>query len=249
MQLIIAPAKKMRVDPDSFASLSTPQFLPQTEEILAAMRQLDYDQLQTLWACSDRLAAANFHQLQRLRLDGPQLTPAIIAFVGVQYQSMAPDLLTEPALQYIQDNLRILSGFYGLLRPFDAIVPYRLEMGSRLPVTHAANLYTFWGSRLHDALDFSHGPLINLASAEYAKAIRPFLNADERLISIRFGHRVAGRIKTRATKAKIARGAMVRFMAENHITDVTDIKAFDHPLYQFAPQESTTDELVFLTEQ
>ncbi|WP_461213353.1 peroxide stress protein YaaA [Lacticaseibacillus sp. GG6-2] len=248
MQLIIAPAKKMRIDPDSFAPQAYPQYLDQTKQILATLRTLDRDQLQKIWACSDKLATESFRQLQQLRLEQAPLTPAIIAFVGVQYQSMAPDLFTESALQYIQTNLRILSGFYGILRPFDAIVPYRLEMGSRLAVGGAKDLYAFWGSRLHDALDFTQGPVINLASAEYAKAIRPFLQPGERLVDVRFGHLVNGRIKTCATKAKIARGAMVRFLAENNVTTADGIDAFDHPLYHFAPTYSSAEEFVFLTE-
>lgn len=201
MQFIIAPAKKMQVDVDTFAPETWPENLPQTTEILAALRALTPPQRQKLWQCSDKLAAASEQQLAQLNLKGP-LTPAIIAFVGIQYQSMAPDLFTEAALQCIQAHLRILSGFYGALRPFDGIVPYRLELGSRLAVGSAKNLYDFWGSRLHDQLDFSQGPVINLASVEYAKAIRPYLTADETMIDITFGRVIDGKFKTRATQAK-----------------------------------------------
>ncbi len=115
MQFIIAPAKKMQVDVDTFAPETLPEHLKQTAEILTALRALTPAQRQKLWQCSDRLAAASEQQLAQLNLKGP-LTPAIIAFVGIQYQAMAPDLFTESALQYIQAHLRILSGFYGALR-------------------------------------------------------------------------------------------------------------------------------------
>lgn len=244
MQFIIAPAKKMQVDVDTFAPESLPANLTQTTEILSVLRALTPAQRQKLWQCSDKLAAASEQQLARLNLKGP-LTPAIIAFVGIQYQSMAPDLFTESALQYIQAHLRILSGFYGALRPFDGIVPYRLELGSRLRVGSAKNLYDYWDARLYEQLDFSNGPVINLASAEYAKAIRPYLKADDTLIDVVFGREIDGKFKTRATQAKIARGAMVRYAAMNALTTPEQLKQFDHPHYTYAPARSTEKQMVF----
>lgn len=244
MQFIIAPAKKMQIDVDTFAPETWPENLAQTTEILSALRALTPAERKKLWQCSDKLAAASEQQLAQLNLKGP-LTPAIIAFVGIQYQAMAPDLFTESALQYIQAHLRILSGFYGALRPFDGIVPYRLEMGSRLAVGHAKNLYDYWGARLHDQLDFTQGPVINLASVEYAKAIRPYLTPDEAMLDITFGRMVDGKFKTRATQAKIARGSMVRFAAMNGLTQPEQLKAFDHPHYHYSPSRSTHSEMVF----
>lgn len=244
MQFIIAPAKKMQVDVDTFAPESFPENLTQTAEILTALRALTPAERQKLWQCSDKLATASEQQLAQLDLKGP-LTPAIIAFVGIQYQSMAPDLFTESALQYVQAHLRILSGFYGALRPFDGIVPYRLELGSRLAVGHTKNLYEYWGTRLHDQLDFTQGPVINLASVEYAKAIRPYLTPDETMLDITFGRMVDGKFKTRATQAKIARGAMVRFAAMNGLTQPEQLKAFDHPHYYYSPSRSTSTDMVF----
>lgn len=244
MQFIIAPAKKMQIDVDTFAPETLPEHLKQTTEILSTLRALTPTERQKLWQCSDKLTAASEQQLAQLNLKGP-LTPAIIAFVGIQYQAMAPDLFTESALQYIQAHLRILSGFYGALRPFDGIVPYRLEMGSRLAVGNAKNLYEFWGTRLHDQLDFTQGPVVNLASVEYAKTIQPYLTPDETLLDITFGRVIDGKFKTRATQAKIARGSMVRFAAMNGLTQPEQLKAFDHPHYQFSPSRSTASEMVF----
>ncbi|WP_407892462.1 peroxide stress protein YaaA [Lacticaseibacillus sp. N501-2] len=244
MQFIIAPAKKMRVDVDTFAPTSLPQSLPQTTEILATLRSLSPAQRQKLWQCSDKLAQACEQQLAQLNLTGP-LTPAILAFVGIQYQSMAPDLFTESALQYIQAHLRILSGFYGTLRPFDGIVPYRLELGSKLSVKSAKDLYAYWGAQLYEQLDLEDGPLINLASVEYAKAIRPYLRPSDTMIDVVFGRVIAGTFKTRATQAKIARGAMVRFAAMHDLTQPDQLKAFDHPHYAYAPARSTPTQMVF----
>ncbi|GAK48569.1 hypothetical protein LOSG293_380110 [Secundilactobacillus oryzae JCM 18671] len=245
MKIIISPAKKMKVDTDSFASTALPQYLAETETILAALRSHSYDELQTIWHCSDKIARENYERLQQLNLKD-NLTPALMAFTGIQYQYMAPDLFTEPALRYVEENLRILSGFYGILRPFDGITPYRLEMQSDLNLA-GQNLYQFWDNKLYDALsDNATEPIINLASQEYAKAIQPYLQPDNTFINIVFGQLIDGKIKTRATLAKMARGEIVRFIAENNVQTTDQLKHFDHLNYQFDEQWSTTDKLVFV---
>lgn len=249
MKIIIAPAKKMVVDTDTFGCDGQPQYLAETKQILAALQQLSYVEAKALWHCSDKLARPNYDWLQKLDLHR-QLTPAILAFSGIQYQYMAPDLFTAAALDYIRQNLRILSGFYGILRPFDGIVPYRLEMQSRLQVAGARTLYTFWGDRLYRALATpATEPIINLASQEYAKTIRPYLQPGQRLVTVVFGSLVDGHVKTKATLAKMARGEMVRFLAEHHATDIQDVTRFDHPDWAFDTHRSTDDQLVFIYQQ
>lgn len=247
MQLIISPAKKMQSANDSFAPSGWPQYLAQTARLLAALRKLTYEEAKALWRCSDQLAKPNFAWLGKMALRS-QTSPAVMSYVGIQYQSMAPDLLTAAGLKYLTAHLRILSGFYGVLRPFDAIVPYRLEMGSKLAVDSASNLYQFWGDRLYQALDWSK-PVVNLASKEYAKAITPYLRPADNFVEVVFGHLQDGRIKTRATRAKVARGAMVRFAAENQITTPAGLKAFTDPRYRYAERYSTPTRLTFLSQE
>ncbi|MFD1393769.1 peroxide stress protein YaaA [Lacticaseibacillus jixianensis] len=247
MQLIIAPAKKMHVDHESFAPAAWPQYLAQAQTLLAALRQLSYEEAKALWQCSDQLAKPDYQWLRQMNLRD-QPGPAVMSYVGIQYQSMAPDLLTAAGLRYLSDHLRILSGFYGVLRPFDAIVPYRLELGSKLAVGQAANLYQFWGDKLYRALDWSQ-PVVNLASKEYAKAITPYLQPQDQLVEVVFGHLEDGRIKTRATRAKMARGAMVRFAAEHQMADPAALKAFSDPRYQYSAALSTPNKLVFLSKE
>ncbi|KRN26519.1 hypothetical protein FD14_GL001381 [Secundilactobacillus similis DSM 23365 = JCM 2765] len=243
--MIIAPAKKMVIDTDTFAVSSQPQYLAETQQILDVLRQFDYEAAKTLWHCSDKLARPNYQWLQQMALNDHQ-TPALLSYTGIQYQYMAPDLFTAPALDYVQDNLRILSGFYGILRPFDGVVPYRLEMQSVLSVNGTPNLYAFWGDRLYQSLNFNEGPVLNLASQEYAKAIRPYLKPGERLVDVVFGSLVDGKLKTKATLAKMARGEMVRFMAEHQVNDVAEVTQFDHPDYRFDEATSTENHLVFI---
>jgi len=245
MKIIIAPAKKMVIDTDTFTYDGRPQYLAATQQILAQLRQLTYPQAKVLWHCSDKLAHTNYDWLQQLDLNR-QLTPALLAFSGIQYQYMAPDLFTAPALDYVRDNLRILSGFYGILRPFDGIVPYRLEMQSRLAVAGTPNLYTFWGDRLYHALTPTPEPIINLASQEYAKTITPYLAPQQAMVTVTFGSLVDDQVKTKATLAKMARGAMVRYLADHQATTVRDVTQFDHPDWTYSAVRSTSTNIVFI---
>lgn len=127
MRIIISPAKKMNVDVDSFGCKGLPQLLPKTEQLLARLRSMSLEELKALWKCNDQIAELNYERLQTMDLRR-WLTPAVIAYEGIQYQYMAPGVFTYDELDYIQENLRILSGFYGILRPFDGVTPYRLEM-------------------------------------------------------------------------------------------------------------------------
>lgn len=246
MKLIISPTKKMVVNTDDFDVQEAPIYLEKTRQVLAVLQNYSDSELKDLWHTSDRLTQINADQLRHMDLAGP-LTPAVMSYSGIQFQSMAPGILTGPALKYLQRNLRILSGFYGILKPFDGVVPYRLEMQSHLQVNGAINLYHFWGDSLYRALDTQPGePIINLASKEYAKAITPFLTPTDQWIDIVFGHLVAGKVKTRATLAKMARGEMVRYIAEHQLTKVSDLQSFDSPRYAYDPHRSTTTKLVFL---
>ncbi len=244
MKVIISPAKKMVVNQDDFDVQGMPMYLKQTTEILDALRQLSYDQLEKLWHTSDQLTEASYRQLQDIDLYH-RLTPAILSFSGIQFQYMAPDLLSEAALTYLQEHLRILSGFYGILNPFDGVAPYRFDMDSKLTISPAKNMYQYWGDRIYESLADDQ-PIINLASQEYAKTVTRFLKPTDRFINITFGHLVDGNIKTRATFAKMARGEMVRFMAEHQVEQISDLKEFDSPNYQFSEADSAADNLVFL---
>ncbi|WP_461224327.1 peroxide stress protein YaaA [Lacticaseibacillus suihuaensis] len=245
MQIIIAPAKKMVVAQDTFAVQGQPQYLQEAATLLAAMQRLSLKEAQALWRCSDQLAQAAYRRLLATTLAGPQ-TPALLAFSGLAYQAMAPDLFTEPALAFAQANLRILSGFYGVLRPFDGVVPYRLSLDERLAVGDHRDLYAFWGARLYAALDFGHGPVLDLASKEYSRAVVPYLKPGEALVAVVFAQLVDGRPKVKATLAKQARGAMVRYLAEHQVTTLAGVTGFDDPRYRFDPECSSDRELVFI---
>ena len=130
MIVIISPAKKMNVDTDNLAWKDLPMFLESTEELCSRMQNMSYDKLKKLWKCNDQIASLNMDRLQHMDLRN-RLTPAILSYEGIQYQYMAPRVFTDREFAYVQEHLRILSGFYGVLKPFDGVTPYRLEMQAK----------------------------------------------------------------------------------------------------------------------
>ena len=245
MQIIISPAKKMRVDNDDIGAARLPVFLSKTEELLAALRALDYKALQNLWQCNDAIAELNYNRLQRMDLRR-NVTPAVFSYDGLQYQHIAPNVLDEVALAYLDKHLKILSGFYGILSAFDGVVPYRLEMQARLACGGAKNLYAFWGRSLYDELVKKDNEVLNLASKEYSKAVEPYVADDVRFVSCVFGSLQNGKVKVKATEAKMARGEMVRRCAEANAQYIDDVKNFTVNGYSFAEELSSASEFVFV---
>lgn len=255
MKIIISPARRMTIDTDSLPYKQLPQYMNQTQQILAYMQSLTYDQCHYLWwNCSEKLAKSNYRWLHQLNLKR-NLTPAILGFTGLQYQYMLPDVFSDHAFDYVEDHLRIISGFYGLLRPLDGIVPYRLGMGDRAKVNGTKNLYEFWGHQLADDLYAAKNEwVLNLASQEYYKAIIPYLTANDgtprKMITCVFGQLTSDdKIHQTTTHAKMARGRMVRYLAENNLTQIADVKKFHDDNFTFDTKRSTKDRLIFIRQK
>ena len=245
MRIIISPAKKMNADTDTLPWRDLPVFFPQTQQLLDRLRGMSSEELQKLWKCNDQIAALNAQRLRDMDLHR-NLTPAIIAYEGIQHQYMAPDVFTQKEYDYVQEHLRILSGFYGVLRPMDGVTPYRLEMQAKLRMGDAKDLYAFWGEALArsvlDAADY----VINLASKEYSVCISKYLPKDKRMITCVFGEEKDGKIVEKGTMCKMARGEMVRFMAVNGIENPEDIKAFEGLDYRYDETYSDAQTYVFV---
>ena len=245
MKIIISPAKKMVVDTDSFAVQNLPQFLPEAEQLMVALQELTDPKLQSLWKCNDALAKLNIERLRTMNLHR-RLTPAILAYEGIQYRYMAPGIFEDGHFAYVQEHLRILSGFYGLLRPFDGVTPYRLEMQAKLAVNGRKDLYEFWGSKLAEQLAAVTDFVLNLASKEYSRAVEQHLPPEVHFVTCTFGERKDGKIIEKGTMCKMARGQMVRWLAERAITDPKKIKNFDELGYRFSQDDSTDNHYVFI---
>ncbi|MCF0105792.1 MAG: peroxide stress protein YaaA [Holdemanella sp.] len=243
MRIILSPAKKMKLD-DSLDFKDYPIYLDNTKEIRMYLKTLDFDSLKKLWKCNDTLVNQNMHRLEHMNLDS-NLGCAILCYEGIAFQHMAPNVFSNDEFDYIQSHLRILSAFYGILKPMDGITPYRLEMQANASINGFKDLYAYWGSKLYEqVIDDSH-IIINLASKEYSKCIEPYLKKEDRFITIHFVEMNKGKLVTKGTYAKMARGEMVRYMASHHIEDVEEIKVFHHLGYHYREDISSQTEFVF----
>lgn len=247
MKVIISPAKKMNVDTDTMEAAALPVFLADTEKICRWMQKLTLPEAKKLWGCNDKIAELNFRRFQEMRLK-EGLTPALLSYEGIQYQYMAPNVFREEEWDYVQRFLRILSGFYGVLKPLDGVTPYRLEMQAKAGIDGRKNLYEFWGKRLYEEILDPDRTILNLASKEYSKCIEQHLTPGDRFITCIFGERSGEKIVQKGTMAKMARGEMVRFMAENRIEKPEEVKAFERLGYQFREELSSETEYIFVKE-
>ena len=245
MRIIISPAKQMRVDADDFACLALPVFLKKTEKLKDWISQLTYEQQKALWACSDKIARQNHERFAHMDLRR-NLTPAILAYDGIQYTYMAPAVFEDGQYAYVQEHLRILSGFYGVLKPMDGVVPHRLEMQAKVSACGYQNLYGFWGDSLYREVRDDSGIIINLASKEYAKCVAKYLQPEDRLITCIFGEPKGDKIVQKGVYVKMARGEMVRYMAAVHAEEPEQIKGFNGSGYHFDADRSSDTEFVFV---
>ena len=244
LQIIISPAKKMN-ETDILPPEGLPHFLDQTEYLLGQMKQMTPSELQEMWKCNDKIALENVERITSMNLR-ERLTPAILAYEGIQYKYMAPAVFDEKAYRYLQNHLYILSGFYGALRPFDGVTPYRLEMQARFHRQDLDSLYDFWGDAIAGEVLAGCSLLVNLASKEYSKAVLKYLPENISCVTCVFGELIDGKVKEKGTYAKMARGEMVRFMAEQKAETAEKLKGFDRLGYRFAEMYSDEKNLVFL---
>lgn len=243
MKIIISPAKKMNVDTDSLDIEGMPADLERSKKILLTLKGMDYQQLKKLWKCNDKIATEQYDRLKNIDLE-KGLTPAILSYEGIQYKYMSPGIFEYEMFDYINQHLRILSGLYGVLSPMHGVCPYRLEMQSKLEVGGCKNLYEFWGDSLYNSL--GDPVILNLASLEYGRCIEKYLQPSDIYITCVFGELSNEKVVTKATFAKMARGAMVRFMAERKIDDLEKIKDFAELGFAFDSNRSSDSEYVFL---
>lgn len=248
MQLILSPAKNLNENTDK-KSLNEPKLLQEASQIMRVMKQFDVIDLQELMGVSHAIAHLNVlrNQAWQIPFDDPK--PALYLFDGDAYKGLDANSLEAKQVAYLDRHLSILSGLYGLLSPLDGILPYRLEMGTKLAVGKASTLYDFWGDTLTHALNdriakTQSTVLVNVASVEYFKAIRPKkLNVP--VIDIQFLDKKGDQYKTISFYAKRARGLLVRFCAINQIKDPDDLKSFDLEGYRFDSSTSSEHCLVF----
>ncbi|MBI1686167.1 peroxide stress protein YaaA [Caulobacter hibisci] len=250
MLMVISPAKSLDFTaPSAVLPLTTPALKTQIAELAKVTRKLTAADLRRLMHISEKLADLNRERFQHFDPQVEEGLQAVIAFNGDVYAGLAARELDRPALEWAQDHLRILSGLYGVLRPLDALQPYRLEMGTRLKTKRGANLYDFWGETIAKTLNeaaagHTDPTLVNLASQEYfgavdAKALKlP-------VVTCHFKEETAGAYKVLGFYAKKARGRMARHIIDGRIDKAEDLKGFDRDGYRFRPDLSTEADWVF----
>lgn len=257
MYLLLSPAKNLNEkDPvPGFATQNTiPELLDSSAKIAQSLKQLDVIDIQELMSVSAKIAETNTERNARWQIPFDDTAKAAIyLFDGDAYKGLDAYELSANEIAYLNSHLGILSGLYGLLRPLDAIMPYRLEMGTKLHVGEYKDLYEFWGSSITDLLnkrlhDTQSNTLINLASNEYFKAIQP-KNTKAPIITPKFLDKKEDGYKMISFYAKRARGLMVRFCAVNNITNPKDLQGFDMENYYFSAKDSTDTDWVFLRDE
>lgn len=249
MKIILSPAKRMRQSVDIPAPSGLPVFLSQAERLLAWMRSRSGSELKALWRCNDEIAEQNIKRLETMDLRNPgQLSAALVAYDGIQYQYMAPQIFTEEYYRYVQEHVRILSGFYGILKPLDGVTPYRLEMQARVRTDFCRNLYDYWGDSLYRELTRDDPVILNLASGEYSRCIAKYVKPSDHYVTCRFGQLENGKLKEKGVYVKMARGEMVRFLAEQDAQTPEQARKFTRLGFTYREEDSTKDQYVFIKE-
>ena len=248
MKVLVSPAKKMREDGDFLPPKTVPALLERARVLADWLRGLDRPALKKVLACNDAIVELNYRRYQELDFRRAD-TPALLAYDGIQYKYMAPQLFTTEQFAWAEGHLRILSGLYGVLRPFDGVVPYRLEMGARFHTPFCTSLYDFWGDSLYRALAAEgDDTLVDLSSYEYSWAVRHRAEPCMRVIDVSFRELEGGRPVEKGVYVKMARGEMVRFLAERGAEEPEAMRDFDRLGYAFSPEWSEEDLYVFLRE-
>jgi cytoplasmic iron level regulating protein YaaA (DUF328/UPF0246 family) len=248
MLVVVSPAKKLNMQPEDGVASTEPAFYENAQELAAVARKLSTGDLQLLMGLSVNLAQLNVDRFAEF--GSQEKKPAALAFAGDTYQGLEAASLDTDEMAWAQSHLRILSGLYGVLRPLDAIEPYRLEMGSRLKTKKGASLYDYWGSQLSEALNAQAAEtksvaLVNCASQEYFGAVDLNVLAPQVITPV-FKEYKDGKPKIVSFFAKKARGAMARYIVQNRLEKPDDLTGFGVGGYEYQPDQSTTQEFVFM---
>ena len=254
MLIVLSPAKSLdfTAAPPAVA-MTAPQLADDTAELAKVAKKLRVADLKRMMDLSDSLAKLNRERFQAFQADSEDGLQAAFAFNGDVYMGLKARELDRKALAWAQERVRILSGLYGVLRPLDAIQPYRLEMGVRIKTRRGQNLYDFWGPRVSQSLDAAMAghkerTLVNCASQEYFGAVdRAALKAP--VVTCRFLEEKDGEARIMSFFAKRARGLMARYAIDNRIERAADLRAFDVDGYRFQPSLSSDEEFTFARPQ
>lgn len=251
MRILTSPAKLMKININTdFLTPTQPQFIEDSAFIQSYLKEKTPQFLAELMELSPKLAEENWERNQNWKKNpaNEESAPALFAFTGEVYRGLDAPSLSQEAVEYLQEHYRMLSGLYGLLKPSDRVMLYRLEMGRKFQFEQYKNLYEFWSDKITEQLNLELGEddfLLNLASNEYFKVVnRKKLKAQ--IIDFEFYEMKSGKPKTIVVYTKHARGLVVRYCAENQVKTLDKVKAFNYEGYLLNDELSTENKLVFL---
>lgn len=252
MIVLLSPAKTLDETPVENIAISEARLLKESGKLVRLLRKKSVGDLQELMSISEKLAQLNVDRYKSYKTPFTleNAKPAALLFKGDVYTGLEADSFDEADLEFAQDHIRILSGLYGILRPLDLVQPYRLEMGTRLENGKFSNLYQFWDKRItklinEDLQKTGEEVVLNLASQEYFKAVKPDV-LKGRLIHVHFKEDRNGKLKVISFNAKKARGRLANLIVKERVTDVESIKTFSVDGYEYQADLSSETDLVFV---
>lgn len=250
-KVLLSPAKSIDVDALRWKNPTIPQFESYAEQLVFELKKKSPKELGELMSISEKLADMNWTRFQNWKtvdFNSEYIQP-VFAFTGEVFRGLDASSLNEDDINYAQESIRVLSGLYGILKPLDGILPYRLEMGTKYSSNKLnKNLYEFWGDRITDNLASEldeNDTIINLASQEYSKVIQ-LRRFSQPIITPIFKDYKNGKLKTIMMYAKKARGSMARFIVQNKIDNIVDLRSFNTDSYSYDEKLSNDNDWVFI---
>lgn len=244
MIAVLSPAKNLHIHAAPHLALTRPLHMDRTMQLVRALAAYAPHELESVLCVGFPIALRAYDAYQRFDEDAAG-GAAALAFEGLAYKYLDARAWSAADLQFAQDHLRILSALYGALRPLDGIQPYRLELMGKWRM-EGQTLYQFWGDTMYRDVFASGQVVINLCSREYEKALRPFLQSGDRMVTCDFLVNKWGKMKMLPTAAKMARGSMARYLVQNRLEAPEQLKAFDELGFAFVPALSSADHYTFL---
>ncbi|WP_343337766.1 Peroxide stress resistance protein YaaA [Terrisporobacter petrolearius] len=247
---IISPAKNMRnikinnIIPKTIGK--NRYFTKETKEIVQVLKSLSPYDIQSLMKVNEKIAFQSYAYFQDFNFQEGGVC-GLLAYDGLVFKNINSEDFCLEDFEFANNHIKILDAFYGVVNPLDEVLPYRLEMQSPIKI-HDKNLYKFWDNKIYNKLYSEDNVIVNLASEEYAKTVRRFLNEEDIFIDIDFKVHKDGKLKTLATLAKMARGQMIKYIVENKINNPEDLKNFKFNNYKFANSLSTSRKFIFIKE-
>ena len=247
MKIIISPAKKMKVA-NAPRILSAPSFKEDALVMSNFLKTLSVDEIAKSFKIKGKLLSETMELISNFNIDNPGY-PALLTYDGIQYKYLDARTLTSGQLDFLNEKLVILSGLYGVLKPFDAINFYRLEMQAEFKGKEISSVYNFWANKIHMKVYQDENVILNLASLEYSKTLKTYLRDNQKLIDVFFYDLEGGKLVEKGVYAKMMRGLMVRYIAINMIDDIESLKDFHEFSFKFSKENSTGEKLVYIRQK